>query len=116
MLGWFLSDLNHTGEAESLIRQCIAIREKSLNADDWKLANARSHLGRCLAKQAKFAEAEVLLLQGYDDLTKAKDTPPKRVGEALAPIVQLYEAWGRPAEAEAWRQRANKNQMERKQK
>jgi hypothetical protein len=62
-------------------------------------------LGGCLARQKKCAEAEPLLLSGYEGLTKAKGTPAQRVDEALVRVIDLYETWAKPEQAEEWRKK-----------
>src|SRR5437899_1032219 len=61
-------------EAEPLARECLAIREEKL-PNDWSTFVARSLLGACLLGQKKYAEAEPLLLSGYEGMREreAKD-------------------------------------------
>ena len=59
------------GEAESILRECLAIREKA-QPDDWSTFNTRSLLGGSLIGQKKFAEAEPLILAGYEGM-KARE-------------------------------------------
>ena len=92
-------------EAEGLLRECLAIREKVLPEGHWQRANAKSILGGSLLVQKKFDEAEPLLLSGYDGLAQAKDTPAERLTEAQQRVVELYEKWGKPEQAEAWRKK-----------
>ena len=51
-------------EAESLLRKCLVIREKT-QPDLWTTFNTQSLLGGALLGQKKYAEAEPLLLAGY---------------------------------------------------
>src|SRR5262249_5897611 len=101
VLGGVLTDLDQAAQAEPLLREGLALREK-LSAKHWHTANTRSLLGGCLAKQQKFADAEPLLLQGYQDLTQAKGTPPEPLRQALERLVQLYTAWDQKDKAAAW--------------
>jgi tetratricopeptide (TPR) repeat protein len=91
--------------AESLLRECLAIREEKLS-DDWTLFNTKSLLGAALAGQQKFAEAEPLLADGYEGMEAREDTIPAdskvRLTEALKRLVDLYTAWKKPAEAARW--------------
>jgi tetratricopeptide (TPR) repeat protein len=93
-------------QAEPLLRKCLAVREKELPSHALTF-NARSMLGGCLLGQEKFAEAEPLLLEGYEGLKAREATiPPQgkvRLTEAGERLVQLYDAWGRPAKAAEWR-------------
>jgi len=95
-------------EAETPARVCLAIVERE-SPDDWETFNARSLMGGCLLGQRKYAEAEPLLLSGYEAMKAREDKMPEvgkpRIKEALTRLVQLYEAWGKPDKAAEWKQR-----------
>ncbi len=95
-------------EAESLAREGLAFGEKHL-PDDWQTFNARSLLGASLAGQKKFADAEPLLLSGYEGLKQREHSIPdehkSRLSEVIQRIVRLYEATGRPELAKQWREK-----------
>jgi hypothetical protein len=68
-----------------------------------------SELGAALAGQAKYAEAERMLVEGFEGLLDREERIPSRLkgeltaaGERIAPF---YEAWGQPAAAARWRER-----------
>jgi serine/threonine protein kinase/tetratricopeptide (TPR) repeat protein len=118
-------------QAESIVLECLAIREKALQPDSkgyWTLANARSLLGGALAGQgaaliesdapaaiARFSEAEALLVESGTWLIQNQNRiNPEfrrvRSREALERIVTLYEAWdtaapesGKAEQAALWR-------------
>jgi tetratricopeptide (TPR) repeat protein len=56
-------------EAESYLREGLAICEKA-QPDDWTTFNARFILGTALLAQKKYADAEPLLLEGYEGMKK----------------------------------------------
>jgi non-specific serine/threonine protein kinase/serine/threonine-protein kinase len=92
--------------AEPLLRECLAIRAANL-PDMWITFDARSQLGGSLLGQGKYAEAEPLVLTGYEGM-QAREAwiaglDKNRLVEAGARIVALYDAWGKPGAAEAWR-------------
>ena len=93
-------------EAELKLRECLAIREKT-QSDDWKTFDTKSTLGEALLDQRKFAEAEPLLLAGYEGLKEREDSiPPEsrnRLTKALERLAKLYELWGREETAARWR-------------
>jgi serine/threonine-protein kinase len=118
-------------EAEPLLRECLAIREKKL-PDHTSTYNAKSMLGASLLGQKKFVDAEPLLLQGFEGLKQhvAKDSNPQqqqrqnevferltrlqagspdwyvllvRLSEAAERLTQLYEATDQPEKALRWR-------------
>jgi serine/threonine protein kinase len=92
--------------AEPLLRECRALRQKAA-PDAWPTFNAQSMLGAALVGQQKYAEAEPLLTQAYDGMKQCEaKIPPEakiRLTEALDRLVQLYDAWGKPDEANKWR-------------
>ncbi len=60
-------------EAEPLLRECLAIREKAL-PDNWLTFNTRSMLGGLLLGQKKYEEAEPLLLAGYEGMKERENS------------------------------------------
>jgi len=108
MIGKRLLELKSYHDAEPLLRECLAVREK-LSRDAWTTFNAQSLLGAALLGQDQHAAAEPLLLSGYEGLEKTEPTIPPQakynLRDALERLVQLYTAWGKPAEAAKWRAR-----------
>jgi eukaryotic-like serine/threonine-protein kinase len=109
-LGWFCVkiELPMLDKAESALRESLAIRER-LFPDDWTTFNSRCVLGAALMKQGKLAEAETLLLAGYQGmqtrLTRIQhDVRQSRVVESLTYLVELYTALDKPDEARKWQQ------------
>ena len=70
-----------------------------------------SLLGGSLAGQAKYAEAEPLLRQGYEGLVQRQASlppilnAPRRVTESLERLVQLSDAWAKPTQAADWKKK-----------
>jgi tetratricopeptide (TPR) repeat protein len=93
-------------EAEPLLRECLAIREKT-QPDVWNTFGARSMLGGALLGQKKCAEAEPLILGGYEGMKRREATIPPQgkvyLTQALERLVQLYEATAKPDQAARWR-------------
>ena len=94
-------------QAEPLLREALGIQEK--NPDSWEQFSSRSMLGHSLAGQEEYAEAEPLLLSGYEGLLQRKATIPAynriTIEEAGERIVQLYQHWNKPENAVAWREK-----------
>ncbi len=110
-LGGILLKQKKFRDAEPLLRQCLAIRDKK-QPDDWRTSNARSALGEALLGQKKYAEAEPYLVQGYEGMEKRRDKIPPvyrqpRLSEALERLVRLYEATEQKAKAAVWRNKIN---------
>ncbi|MDW8264937.1 MAG: tetratricopeptide repeat protein [Gemmataceae bacterium] len=105
-LGLNLLRQNKWTEAESMLREALAIRTTK-EPDAWTTFNTMSMLGGALLGQQKYAEAEPLLVKGYEGLKTRQKSIPKegqmRIPEALERLVQLYEAVGKKEEAAKWR-------------
>jgi tetratricopeptide (TPR) repeat protein len=90
-------------EAEKVLRPCLERRQ--LGA--WPAFNTRSLLGAALAGQHRYAEAEKLLLEGYEGLKAWADRGPPEVKDRLTEagdrLIELYDAWGKQDRAEEWR-------------
>ena len=103
----YLSQGNFS-ESEPLAREALEFTRKNQVAD-WQRFRAESLLGASLAGQKKYAEAEPLLVDGYQQMAARKKeiSVPDwyYVDRALEWLVQLYEDWGKPARAAEWRQR-----------
>jgi hypothetical protein len=93
-------------EAETLLRECLAVREKK-QPDVWSTFNSKSMLGAALLGQKKYAAAEPLLLNGYEGMKKREAKMPReakiRLTEALERLVQLYEAMNDKDKVTKWR-------------
>jgi serine/threonine protein kinase/lipoprotein NlpI len=108
MLGNLLLMRHQYIEAEPILRECLAIREKKI-PDDWLRYNALSMLGGALLGQKKYAEAEPLLLQGYEGMKQRETKIPSqgkvRLVETAERLVRLYEATNQPENARTWREK-----------
>ena len=82
-------------EAEASLRESLEICEATLPANHWMRARVRSRLGASLVGQERLADAEPHILAG------CRGMPHE--AEMLQHAVQLYEAWGKSADAAAWR-------------
>jgi eukaryotic-like serine/threonine-protein kinase len=95
-------------ESEPLAREALDFNRKN-QQEDWQRFRAESLLGASLAGQKKYAEAEPLLLSGYQGMAARKgriDVPDwYHLDRAREWIVQLYQAWGKPAKAAEWRKK-----------
>jgi hypothetical protein len=98
---------NNPADAELKLRECLTIRRK-LQPDDWTTFDTMSILGEALADQKKFADAEPMLVSGYEGLKQHEDAVPSQdkphLKKALERLVKFYEAWGKPDKAMRWRQ------------
>ena len=93
--------------AEPLLAEALAIRRGKLGDEDNATLAVVIDLATCQAGLGKFEQAETVLRETHAHLETtrgAKDPQTRQVTEALADV---YEAWGRPDEANAWRARLN---------
>jgi len=93
-------------EAETLLRDAIkgAGSQKTLM---WDAFDRKSMLGASLLGQGKYAEAETLLISGYEGLDKLSPaiSVEANLPEAGQRLVRLYDDWGKPEKAAEWRVR-----------
>jgi tetratricopeptide (TPR) repeat protein len=95
--------------AEPLSLEALKGYEKN-RPENWRRYKAQSLRGDSLTAQKKFAEAEPLLLTGYQGLIDRETTIPaadrlaaeQQAGDS---IVRLYQDWGQPEKAARWRSR-----------
>jgi tetratricopeptide (TPR) repeat protein len=106
---WLLQQQYET--AEPLLREALAIFEKE-RPDDPKRFYWVSHLGGVLLGQEKYAEAEPLLLQGYEGMKQREAILQtnwrRRLAEAGERVVRFYEVTRQPEKASAWRRKLSK--------
>jgi tetratricopeptide (TPR) repeat protein/predicted Ser/Thr protein kinase len=104
-VGFVRLELKKYAEAEPAIRESLAADEKAA-PDSWSRFNDQILLGACLAGQGKYADAEPLLLAGYNGLIERQGKVPKLsrfyLEAAGGWVVQLYRDWGKPEKAAEW--------------
>jgi tetratricopeptide (TPR) repeat protein len=101
-----LLEQSRWSEAEPLLRQIPAIGQ-NVTPDDWVRYEAMSLLGGAFLGQGRHAEAEPLIVAGYEGMSAREVRIPvpqrSRFREAAERVVHLYEEWGKPAKAAAWK-------------
>jgi len=103
VLGWILTLRNRWDEAREVWDEALTLRLDALGRDDIILAELRRRWGRILVESGRFEEAEPLLLTALDGLRRSYEPDhPNRVDGRRA-LHELYTAWGRSEEAEAYR-------------
>ena len=106
LLGQNLVRQRKFAQAEPLLRQSLAYREKG-NRDDWHYFRAQAFLGAALAGLKQYSEAEPLLLSGYEGLRQRTSRMPaeqqKWIRFSGEQLVDLYSQWSKPQEAAKWR-------------
>ncbi len=106
-LGQAYRDAGRLDESATLLRKALDARKKRKPGHGLTF-NTMLLLGTTLLEQKKYADAEPLLVQGYEGIKMQTDQyiPPWNKVlpiQALERIVRLYEATGQPDQAEKWR-------------
>jgi hypothetical protein len=95
-------------DAENVLRDALAGREKT-TPKAWRRFNTESLLGGSLAGQRRFGEAEPLIVGGYDGMRQQAASIPAYFRDSLTNasqrVIDLYDAWGKPAQASEWRKK-----------
>jgi len=75
--------------------------------DAWGTFGRKSLYGSALLGQKKYADAEPLLLKGYEGMKQREKSITKggetRIPVALDRLIELYTATNKPDEAKKWR-------------
>ncbi|MFQ5570067.1 MAG: tetratricopeptide repeat protein [Rhodothermales bacterium] len=90
----------HLPEAETLYREALAMRTHLLGETNPLAAGTAVDLGGVLYEQKRYDEAEPLLQSG---LTRLEAAGHEKARDALQRLVDLYEAWGKPEQANTYR-------------
>jgi serine/threonine-protein kinase len=102
-LGFTLTMVGKYVEAETFDRDAIRILRSLFDDKNAMVVMARDHLGDALRGQRRFAEAEPLLLAGYERFKVPNSVTKVWLGHVLSALVRLYEAEGKPDEAAKYR-------------
>src|SRR5262249_52949369 len=95
-------------EAEPIWRAVLEGRRKSLPEGNWEIGLTETMLGASLIGEGRLADAEPLLLAGYEHQVSASKPPaPAGQDSAAAHMLSILdEKWGNPEQAATWRARA----------
>jgi serine/threonine-protein kinase len=95
--------------AEELFRDVVRRFTETLAADNVNTGTARIKLGRTLLREAKYQEATVETLAGYDILIKQTSPSTSYIRAARKDLVADYEALKEPEKAEKFRAQLNES-------
>jgi tetratricopeptide repeat protein len=104
-LGLLLMDAGRLPESLAVFADLVKEAEAGLPVGHRFTAVFRRNHGRVLARLARYREAERELLRAQADLHVAVGDAHRDTVAAVRRLVELYDAWGRPAEASAWKKR-----------
>ena len=96
LLGASLTRAGHATEGEPLLRDALANYDPAAPAFLFIYGNIETALGDCLISQKRYAEAEPLLLTGYDKLAEGSGVQDPLTIEASARLHDFYTAWNKP--------------------
>jgi eukaryotic-like serine/threonine-protein kinase len=104
-LGESLLERRQWIEAGAALQRAREVLAKQQPTIQWLRADVSSLLGAALAGQEKYAEAEPLLVSGYEGLRDVPGSPRTRLRKSLERLVAFYTTSGRTAEVAPWRAR-----------
>jgi tetratricopeptide (TPR) repeat protein len=91
-------------DALPLFAETLKLREEQLGLTHRHTLGTLRSLGRLQIDLKAYPAAEGSLLEYQARVEKnARSLPPEWQTDALPHLVRLYDAWGKPAEAEKWR-------------
>jgi tetratricopeptide (TPR) repeat protein len=88
---------------EDALRRALDVRQRLYPAGDWRIAQVQSLLGAALIEQARYAEAEPLLLTAAGALRPLPGPEASERAANRARLVALYLATHRPRDAASYR-------------
>ncbi len=95
-------------KAESLYRELLE-SQTMIGPELLKTNLAKLALGRNLFQQEKFADAEPLLLAGYEGLKSNREPGyDRRMAQAIRRFMEFYTAWGKSDESAKWQNELDK--------
>jgi len=89
--------------AEDLYRRSLVIQRKTFPDKSWQIATTKFLLGACLKEEKRYPEAESLMLEAFPIIEKSFGIGHPRAQGAVKRLVDLYEAWGKPDRAAAYK-------------
>lgn len=102
-LGRVLLAQGRTDAAEPLLSSALARLARLLPEDHNVLLATRRDWAALLTARGRYADAEPMLLQSYAVLHRQRGSEAVVTRETVQRLVELYEAWKRPAEASRYR-------------
>ncbi len=103
LLAWAIGELGDWRQAAGRMREACTALAAIYQPEHPRLAEARVLLGLSLTRTGQLDEAEGLLLRALPVLRQAHGPHNHRVVQALATLVELYQARGEAAEVATYR-------------
>jgi tetratricopeptide (TPR) repeat protein len=106
ILGRALAQQGKSDEAEKWLQAALPLLREYIRNTDASAVLAANWLGAIQVTHGAYPEAEKLLLSDSDRLfDPANQLSPTEVRLAVDNIIALYDAWGKPEQAEQWRKK-----------
>jgi tetratricopeptide (TPR) repeat protein len=105
-LGALYARTGRAERADSLLTEALSLAAKLYDENDFMRVALVRKYGECLIDMGRYDQAEAVLLQATDGLERNFGASHTATRRAYSELVRLYAAWGRPAEAERWRGKA----------
>jgi tetratricopeptide (TPR) repeat protein len=102
-LAYLLQRQGKLDEAEAAYRRLLEAAPGALPEGHWHLGVYRGLYGDCLLRLERFDDSERQLLASYRCFREALGEEDRQTRRAVERLVELYEAWGKREEADAWR-------------
>jgi tetratricopeptide (TPR) repeat protein len=90
-------------DAEPVFRRAAGLAVRALPATNGDVIRAERFHGICLLKLGRFAAAESVLVAAHQGLLEGFGPTNQYVGASARDLAELYQRWGRPAEAARYR-------------
>ncbi len=108
VLGRALDRLDSLAAGERWLRESLALRRTHLPEGHWLIVSSESSMGEHLGRAGRYAEAEQLLLASERRMIELRGEAAPVVADVRQRIVDLYQAWGKPALAAEWRHKMDR--------
>jgi len=102
-LGKLLQKKQDWPAAEIAYLEALPILDRSLPEGNWRKGEVRSLIGVCIGKSGRNEEAENWLLKGHEMVVADRGNDDPRSWTTAQRLFELYEALGRPRQAEKYR-------------
>jgi len=99
---------NHE-ESLELLSGALAGFKQTLPEGHWIIGTAGVNLAEPLISLKRWEQAEGVLLESNSILEQALGSAHPRAGHCRAALVRVYEGWGKPDQAERWKQAPDEN-------
>ena len=102
-LGWCFLKLGRLDEAERLFIEALTAQRRVLADGHGYIIESTEGLARTLIAQRRFDQAEPLAAELYNVASAHYAADHPLTADAVAVLIDLYEAWGKPEQVAEWR-------------